>query len=79
MAWSIRSRDSPARAVRYRQGRGCFIKLSAAEGQTVYGLLLVFEGASHREPSTLSEVPVAEVSLVARILAKVSIAPTHPS
>jgi hypothetical protein len=64
---------------RYRQRRGCLLKLSAADGQTVYGLLLVLEGASHREPPSLSEVPAVEISLLARILAKVSIAPTHPS
>jgi hypothetical protein len=46
-------------------------------GESVYGLLLVLEGLTHREQ--LSEVPAAEIALVARILEKVSIAPTHPS
>jgi hypothetical protein len=32
--------------------------------------LLILEGATHREPATLGEVPAAEIALVARILAK---------
>lgn len=64
---------------RFRQRRGCFLRLSDPTGEPVYGLLLVLEGATHREPATLSEVPAAEIALVARILAKVSIASAHPS
>lgn len=64
---------------RFRQRRGCFLRLSDPTGEPVYGLLLVLEGATHREPATLSEVPAAEIAVVARILAKVSIAPAHPS
>ena len=63
----------------YRQRRGCFLKLSDPTGETVYGLLQVREGATPYEPPTISEVPAAEIPLVARVLAKVSIAPSHPS
>jgi hypothetical protein len=64
---------------RTRQRRGCFMRLSAPTGEPVYGLLLALEGSTYREPPTLTEVPAAENTLIARILAKVSIPSQHPS
>ena len=55
-----------------RQRRGCFLKISAPNGEPVYGMRLVLEGAAFGNPPTISEVPNADISLIARILAKVS-------
>jgi len=62
-----------------RQRQGCFVRLSAPKGERVYGVLMILEGATHRDPPTLNEVPAPEVSFVARILGKVSIASAQPS
>jgi hypothetical protein len=46
------------------------MRLSAPTGGPVYGLLLTLEGSTYREPPTLTEVPAAEITLIARILAR---------
>jgi hypothetical protein len=45
----------------------------------VYGPLLALEGSAYRRPPTLTAVPAAEITLIAGILALVSIPPPHPS
>jgi hypothetical protein len=53
--------------------------IRAPIGGAVYGLLLALEGSTYREPPTLTEVPAAEITLIARIPARVSIPAPHPS
>lgn len=63
----------------FRQRRGCFMRLTTSTGESVYGLLLALEGSTYREPPTLTEVPITEITLIVRILARVSIPAPHPS
>jgi hypothetical protein len=51
----------------FRQRRGCFMRLSTPTGESVYGLLLALEGSTYREPPTLTEVPIAEITLIVGI------------
>jgi hypothetical protein len=62
-----------------RQRRGCCLRLNASTGERVFGLLLALEDSTYCEPPTLTEVPAAKITLIARILGKVSIPLPHPS
>jgi acyl-CoA synthetase (AMP-forming)/AMP-acid ligase II len=55
------------------------LRIDFAPRRTRWRVLLALDGSTYREPPTLTEVVAAEITLIARILARVSITAPPPS